>query len=278
LAYSTVAHVAWRGACCKQRRSLSTGYVRSNDEIGLLARTFNTMLDRLGDHEQELERQLEKRTAQLHAAEEERLHMERIALESKYREGLGQIAAGVAHQFNNIMAAIMGQTELMLLDAHISKNVRESGSVILASAERGSLLSSQLLVYAGKDDATLEDLSGLGKRSPTTAASFSILLLALAGVPLTGGFLAKFYLFLSVIQGNLWWLAVIAVINSTISVFYYLRIMVYMYARPPKENDTFVLSYKMKVPVYITAAITLALGLWYPVFNWILTLSGGLFW
>ncbi len=148
-------------------------------------------------------------------------------------------------------------------------------SLVYLFMKSGSFLAVDV---AGKDDATLEDLSGLGKRSPTTAASFSILLLALAGVPLTGGFLAKFYLFLSVIQGNLWWLAVIAVINSTISVFYYLRIMVYMYARPPKENDTFVLSYKMKVPVYITAAITLALGLWYPVFNWILTLSGGLFW
>ncbi len=145
-------------------------------------------------------------------------------------------------------------------------------SLVYIFMKAGSFLTINVVK---KEDATLDDISGLAKAAPVTALSFSILLLALAGVPLTGGFLAKFYLFLSLFQGNLWWLGIIAVLNSSISVFYYFRIMIYMYARDRTGEDQFELGIGSRVPIYVTAAITVFLGLYYPLFNTLIPVSGG---
>lgn len=146
-------------------------------------------------------------------------------------------------------------------------------SLVYIFMKAGSFLTMNVVK---KENATLDDVSGLAKASPITALSFSILLLALAGVPLTGGFLAKFYLFLSLFQGNLWWLGIIAVINSSISVFYYFRIMIYMYTREKPEGEEFDLGAGSRYPIYITAAITVFLGVYYPIFHTLMTtVSGG---
>lgn len=107
------------------------------------------------------------------------------------------------------------------------------------------------------DNVDIKDFSGLAKRSPSTAVSFSIVLLALAGIPLTGGFLAKYYLFLALIESSLWWLAVIAILNSAISVFYYFRVITYMFAREPEENKPVASS--VRYPVIASAVITVLL-------------------
>ena len=107
------------------------------------------------------------------------------------------------------------------------------------------------------DNVDIKDVSGLAKRSPSTAVSFSIVLLALAGIPLTGGFLAKYYLFLALIESSLWWLAVIAILNSAISVFYYFRVITYMFARDPVNKDPIPMS--SRYPVVASAVITVLL-------------------
>lgn len=145
-------------------------------------------------------------------------------------------------------------------------------SLVYIFMKAGSFLTMNVVK---KENATLDDISGLAKVSPFTALAFSIMLLALAGVPLTGGFLAKFYLFLSLFQGNLWWLGIVAVINSSISVFYYFRIMIYMYARDQQGEDQFELSASSRVPIYVTAIITVFLGLYYPIFLHLMPISGG---
>ena len=147
-------------------------------------------------------------------------------------------------------------------------------SLVYIFMKAGSFLTMDMVK---KSDATLDDMAGLAKESPTSAASFSVLLLALAGVPLTGGFLAKFYLFLSLFQGDLWWLGIIAVINSSISVFYYFRIMIYMYTRENVEKKPFDLSLKYRMPLYISALVVLFLGIYYPLFNIILPNSTAIF-
>lgn len=108
-----------------------------------------------------------------------------------------------------------------------------------------------------KEKVMLEDLSGLAKKSPVSAFAISFLLLGLAGIPLTGGFIAKFYLFLSLVQGGLWWLAIIAILNSAISVFYYFRVIVYMYWKD-SDGTQFDLSRSAKAPVYLSTAIVIA--------------------
>src|SRR5215469_4063529 len=89
---------------------------------------------------------------------------------------------------------------------------------------------------AGERYVTLEDYSGLGRRSPILAAILTIFLLSLIGIPITGGFFAKFYVFSAALKSNLVGLTVIGVINSAIAAYYYLRVIVYMYMREERTE------------------------------------------
>ncbi len=82
----------------------------------------------------------------------------------------------------------------------------------------------------------LDDFAGLGRRAPFAAAALSFALVSLAGIPLTGGFIGKFYLFSAAIQKGLVGLAIVGVLNSVVSVYYYFRVMIYMYMREPAEG------------------------------------------
>lgn len=88
----------------------------------------------------------------------------------------------------------------------------------------------------GERKVTLEDYSGLGKRSPLLAAILTVFLLSLIGIPITGGFLAKFYVFSAAVQANLIGLTIIGVLNSAVASYYYLRIIVFMYMRELRDE------------------------------------------
>lgn len=94
---------------------------------------------------------------------------------------------------------------------------------------------SAVIALSNKDKEYLElkDYAGIGFRYPWIGASFSVFLLSLAGFPPTGGFLAKFYVFSEAVHQGLIPIVIIGVLASLISVFYYLRIIVYMYMREP---------------------------------------------
>jgi NADH-quinone oxidoreductase subunit N len=88
----------------------------------------------------------------------------------------------------------------------------------------------------GEKYVTLDDYAGLGRRSPLLAVILTIFLLSLIGIPVTGGFFAKFYVFSAALQSNLVGLTIIAVINSAIAAYYYLRVIVYMYMRDERTE------------------------------------------
>jgi NADH-quinone oxidoreductase subunit N len=88
---------------------------------------------------------------------------------------------------------------------------------------------------AGEKYVTLDDYEGLGRSSPLLAATLTIFLLSLIGIPMTGGFFAKFYVFSAALKANLIWLTIIGVLNSAIGAYYYLRIIVVMYMREPRK-------------------------------------------
>jgi NADH-quinone oxidoreductase subunit N len=79
----------------------------------------------------------------------------------------------------------------------------------------------------------IEDLAGLSRREPATAALLAIFVFSLIGVPLTGGFFAKYYIFQAALDSHLVWLTILGLINSAIAAFYYLRIIVAAYMRDP---------------------------------------------
>ena len=82
----------------------------------------------------------------------------------------------------------------------------------------------------------LDDLSGLSKNHPIISLSLLILLFSLAGIPPTAGFFAKFYIFISVIEQSMYFLAIVGLISTVISAFYYLKIIKIIYFDPPKEK------------------------------------------
>jgi len=98
---------------------------------------------------------------------------------------------------------------------------------------------SIVLSLSGSGDSlvNLNDYAGLGKKAPLMAAALSVFLISLAGIPLTGGFIGKFYLFSAAIQKGYIWLPIIAVLNSVVSVYYYFRLMVIMYMKEPAADQ-----------------------------------------
>jgi NADH-quinone oxidoreductase subunit N len=92
------------------------------------------------------------------------------------------------------------------------------------------------VIALGKKDKEyleLDDYAGIGFKYPWIGATFAVFLFSLAGFPPTGGFLAKFYVFSAAVREGLVSLVVIGVLASLVSVYYYLRVIVYMYMREP---------------------------------------------
>ncbi len=120
-----------------------------------------------------------------------------------------------------------------------------------------------LLERRGEMDALGNRLNGLSKRHPQLALLMSIFMFSLAGVPPFAGFFAKFYVFAAAVAGGWSWLAAIAMLNSAIGAWYYLRIVVNMYFVEPGE-ETRIEAQQVSLPLTITlgiaAVFTVALG------------------
>jgi NADH-quinone oxidoreductase subunit N len=115
---------------------------------------------------------------------------------------------------------------------------------------------------AGERYVTLEDYEGLGRSSPILAAALTIFLLSLIGIPMTGGFFAKFYVFSAALRANLIWLTIIGVVNSAIGAYYYLRIIVAMYMKESrKEVPVTPISFSLGLALALSLIATLYLGL-----------------
>ena len=115
---------------------------------------------------------------------------------------------------------------------------------------------------AGERHVTLDDYAGLGRRSPLLAATLTIFLLSLIGIPMTSGFFAKFYVFSAALQANLVGLTIIGVLNSAIGAYYYLRIIVMMYMREARdEAPAAPVSASLGAALAISVAATLYLGI-----------------
>jgi NADH-quinone oxidoreductase subunit N len=113
----------------------------------------------------------------------------------------------------------------------------------------------------------IEDYAGLARKYPGLAAAMLVFMLSFIGVPPTLGFLGKFYLFSAVIQGGFIWLAIIGVLTSLISAYYYLRVVVVMYMQegePQARREPWLMA-----TTALAAVGTLVLGVASaPLFNW----------
>jgi NADH-quinone oxidoreductase subunit N len=124
-----------------------------------------------------------------------------------------------------------------------------------------------VVAYVGARDRErllIDDWAGLAGKHPAAALAMTICLLSLGGMPPTGGFFGKFYLFKSAMEvwdGQLLWLVVIGVVNSALSIYYYLRIVTAMYFRDSTEPLTPTRSTGLTFVMALCPILILELGL-----------------
>jgi NADH-quinone oxidoreductase subunit N len=125
----------------------------------------------------------------------------------------------------------------------------------------------------GERFLSVDDFAGLAVKQPGTAALLSIFLLSLIGVPLTGGFFGKFYIFKAALSSHLVWLTVLGLLSSAVAAYYYLRVLVMMYMHDPGQAVTEAepLSPGLRLALILPAIGTLFLGI-FP--NWVLEFAG----
>ena len=125
-------------------------------------------------------------------------------------------------------------------------NIGAFGVVILARTEDGESLM-------------ISDYAGLGFKKPLLALFMTLMLLSLAGFPPTAGFVGKFYIFRSAVESGQIWLVIIGAINTAISAFYYLRVVVAMYMREPEAELDFLAYPRLLIVALTVAAIGVVL-------------------
>jgi NADH-quinone oxidoreductase subunit N len=113
----------------------------------------------------------------------------------------------------------------------------------------------------GSDE--IADYAGLFRRSPFLALGLAACLISLTGIPPTAGFWGKIYVFNAAVQADLLWLALVGVVNSVISAYYYLRVVLYMFARDPEDETVFQPSAYIGLAMAISVIGLLAIG-FYP--------------
>ncbi|HYA16016.1 MAG TPA: NADH-quinone oxidoreductase subunit N [Bryobacteraceae bacterium] len=177
--------------------------------------------------------------------------------------------------------AALTQTNLKRMLAYSS--IAHAGYLLVALAAKSEIGTAAAMFYlaayalmnvgafavvihiGGKSErhVQIDDLAGLARRQPGTAAMLSIFLLSLIGVPLTGGFFGKFYIFRAAIESNLIWLSVLGLLNSAVAAYYYLRLMVVMYFQEPGETTKNLepLTPGLRAAMVLSAAGTFLLGI-----------------
>lgn len=151
-----------------------------------------------------------------------------------------------------VPATLQGvQAVLFYLMAYAFMNI--GAFAVVAVLERRSGIGS-----------TIADYAGLGTRKPLLALAMLLFMVSLTGIPPFVGFWGKLYVFKAAVDANISWLAVVGVINSAISAFYYLGIVVQMYFRPAPAEETAPINLggPITVTLAIAAIVTIILGIW----------------
>ena len=111
------------------------------------------------------------------------------------------------------------------------------------------------------DSDLIDDYSGMGRRAPLLALALTLCLISLIGMPPAAGFMAKFYIFSGAVQHGLLWLVVIAVINSVISAYYYLRVVKVMWLGEPVSEEKVPSSGALRLALSLSCLGVLLLGI-----------------
>jgi len=107
----------------------------------------------------------------------------------------------------------------------------------------------------------IDDFAGMARRAPVIAAVLAFAMVSLIGIPPTAGFMGKLYLFNAAVRSDLVWLAVVGVINSVVSAYYYLRVVRTMYLMPAHSEDEVPSSLPVRLALAVTGVGILVIGI-----------------
>ncbi len=157
-----------------------------------------------------------------------------------------------------------------MLFALFSVNEYASKGLLMYSVAYCLATIGLFAVLVKMKDVTFEGYNGLAKTQPVLAATNAIFLFSLAGIPLTAGFLAKYYMLASIMKtGTYTWIVVAGVLFAAISVYYYFRVIQAMYFKSG-EPQTESISKSFKLGLVILAAIIVIVGAFpQALFNWL---------
>lgn len=179
---------------------------------------------------------------------------------------------------SNITAATQNSVKRMLAYSSIS-HAAFMLMAILAN-QRGMASVSAILYYSlaysvgsiaaftvlynvskAKDNANIEAFNGLGKRHPFMAACMVVAMLSLAGIPITAGFFAKYFIFSVMIGTTFKWLIILAILTSAVGVYYYFKVIIAMYFKQEDSEQEVTMETSHVLLLALTTIFTLALGI-----------------
>lgn len=196
-----------------------------------------------------------------------------------------QVLAIITMTWGNLAAIYQSRIKRMLAYSSIAHAGYMLIAVISSKAGETSLAISALVFYLvsyclmtfgafavvtyfekanenGDGGTLIKSYAGLAYKRPFVAFVMSVFMFSLAGIPLTAGFMGKLYIFGSAIKAGFLSLAIIGVINSLLSVYYYLRVIVQMYMNKDEENRNPALGIEMKIALFASMILILAFGIY----------------
>lgn len=183
---------------------------------------------------------------------------------------IGNLTAVFQQSVKRMLAySSISQAGFMVLAVYALNEDAREGLILYAAAYSIATIGIFGLL-AKMNDYTFDGFNGFARQQPVIAATMVTFLLSLAGIPLTAGFLSKFYMLRATINGGSIWLAVFAVLMAAVSVYYYFRLIQAMYFKEGKGGAGIQLSASFKYTMVVLAAVTILLGV-FPnlLINWL---------
>jgi len=207
-----------------------------------------------------------------------RIFVSGLSGQSELWTGLVTALAVITMTVGNLMAIQQRDVKRMLAYS----SVTHAGYILVGVVVGGSVGSATVMFYMlsyafmnvgafgvvaalnrtdGREGSSLDHFAGLAKVHPALGAVMLVLMLSLGGIPPTAGFFGKFYIFMGAVRANLVWLAIVGMLNSAISAYYYLRVAVYMYMREPEGEPQVLVSMPMRWSLAASMVGVFGLGL-----------------
>jgi len=152
---------------------------------------------------------------------------------------------------------------LMVILANLRSNISVDAIVYYSLAYSIGSITSFGILYnvTKKGDETFDAFNGLGKRNPLLAVCMTVAMLSLAGIPITAGFFAKYFVFTTMIGTPYKWLLILAILTSAVGIYYYMKVIIAMYFHKPETMEALQVEKSNSLVIVLTTVLTIALGL-----------------